>query len=72
MQRHRHFEALLKSAKKCDPIPVAVVCPHNTTSLGGAILALLEPYHLNENDFIDVWNGKRTIAPPKAENHSKK
>lgn len=40
--------------------------------LGGAILALLELYHLNENDFIDVWNGKRTIAPPKAENHSKK
>lgn len=42
VQRHRHFEALLKSAKKCDPIPVAVVCPHNTTSLGGAILAAKE------------------------------
>lgn len=40
--------------------------------LGGAILALLELYHLNENDFIDVWNGTRTIAAPKAENHSKK
>jgi len=39
---------------------------------GGAILALLELYHLNENDFIEVWNGDRTISLPKAENHSKK
>ena len=39
---------------------------------GGAILALLELYHLNENDFIDVWNGTRTISAPKAENLSKK
>lgn len=33
---------------------------------GGVILALLELYHLNEQDFIDVWNAKREISPPKA------
>ncbi|NLA52214.1 MAG: bifunctional enoyl-CoA hydratase/phosphate acetyltransferase [Alcaligenaceae bacterium] len=42
VQRHRHFEELLQRAKQCDPIPVAVVCPHNTTSLGGAVLAAKE------------------------------
>ncbi|NLP32154.1 MAG: bifunctional enoyl-CoA hydratase/phosphate acetyltransferase [Oligella ureolytica] len=42
VQRHRHFEELLHRAKQCDPIPVAVVCPHNKTSLGGALLAAKE------------------------------
>ncbi|MFW1799158.1 hypothetical protein ACG9YX_03845 [Acinetobacter nematophilus] len=40
--------------------------------IGGAILALLELYHLNETDFIDVWTGQRVIAAPKAEHHAKK
>ncbi|OTG94924.1 hypothetical protein [Acinetobacter sp. ANC 3832] len=39
---------------------------------GGVILALLELYHLNENDFIDVWNGEREISPPKAVHKAKK
>lgn len=39
---------------------------------GGVILALLELYQINEQDFIDVWQGKRTIAPPKPENRAKK
>lgn len=42
VQRHRHFEELLRRAKECDPIPVAVVCPHNKNSLGGAIIAAKE------------------------------
>ena len=42
VQRHRHFEELLRRAKQCDPIPVAVVCPHNKNSLGGAVLAAKE------------------------------
>lgn len=42
VQRHRHFEELLARAKQCDPIPVAVVCPHNKNSLGGALLAAKE------------------------------
>ena len=42
VQRHRHFEELLRRAKQCAPIPVAVVCPHNETSLGGALLAAKE------------------------------
>ncbi|MFW2097730.1 hypothetical protein ACG9ZL_16115 [Acinetobacter sp. ULE_I057] len=39
---------------------------------GGAILALLELYNLNETDFISVWTGQRTIAAPKAEHRAKK
>lgn len=39
---------------------------------GGAILALLELYNLNETDFIAVWTGQRTIAAPKAEHRAKK
>lgn len=40
--------------------------------MGGVVLALLELYEINEQDFIDVWNGLRTLTAPKAENHSKK
>jgi hypothetical protein len=39
---------------------------------GGAILALLELYNLNETDFIAVWTGQRTITAPKAEHRAKK
>ena len=39
---------------------------------GGAILALLELYNLNETDFIAVWTGQKNIAAPKPENISKK
>ena len=39
---------------------------------GGAILALLELYNLNETDFIAVWTGQRIIAAPKAEHRAKK
>lgn len=39
---------------------------------GGVILALLELYNINEKDFIDVWQGTKTIAPPKAEHRARK
>lgn len=39
---------------------------------GGVILALLELYHINEKDFIDVWTGIREISPPKAAHRAKK
>ncbi|APX62400.1 A1S_2505 family phage non-structural protein [Acinetobacter schindleri] len=39
---------------------------------GGVILALLELYNINEQDFSDVWHGKREIAPPKPENKSRR
>jgi phosphate butyryltransferase len=42
VQRHRHFEELLRRAKECDPVPIAVVCPHNKVSLEGATLAAKE------------------------------
>lgn len=42
VQRHRHFEKLLERAKELDPMPLAVVCPYNTPSLGGALLAAKE------------------------------
>ncbi len=55
VQRHRHFEELLRRAKECDPIPVAVVCPHNSTSLGGALLAA------EEGIIIPVMIGKEEL-----------
>ncbi|TDR93491.1 bifunctional enoyl-CoA hydratase/phosphate acetyltransferase [Enterovirga rhinocerotis] len=42
VQRHRHFEALLERAKSLKAVPVAVVCPHDENSLGGALLAAKE------------------------------
>ncbi|HRK38336.1 MAG TPA: bifunctional enoyl-CoA hydratase/phosphate acetyltransferase [Burkholderiaceae bacterium] len=42
VQRHRHFEALLARAKPLPALPVAVVCPDDANSLGGALLAMRE------------------------------
>lgn len=39
---------------------------------GGAILALLELYNINEKDFIDVWKGTREISPPRPMNRAHK
>ncbi|QIO09305.1 A1S_2505 family phage non-structural protein [Acinetobacter lanii] len=39
---------------------------------GGAILALLELYHLNEKDFVDIWTGARVVAPPRPAHQAKK
>lgn len=40
----------------------------NVMYFGGVILALLELYHLNEQDFVDAWLGKRDLARPSAAN----
>ena len=40
--------------------------------MGGVVLALLELYQINEQDFIDAWNGIRVLAAPKAEHRAKK
>jgi hypothetical protein len=40
--------------------------------IGGVILALLELYNINEQDFLEVWNHQREIAAPKAENKARK
>lgn len=40
--------------------------------LGGVILALLELYGLNEQDFTDVWLGQREISPPSAAHKAKR
>lgn len=42
VQRHRHFEALIERARALPAVPVAVVCPDDPNSLGGALLALRE------------------------------
>ncbi|ANF81470.1 hypothetical protein A3K93_04215 [Acinetobacter sp. NCu2D-2] len=39
---------------------------------GGVVLALLELYNMNEQDFIDVWHEKREISPPRPEHKAKK
>lgn len=38
VQRHRHFDAMLREAEPLDPIPTAVVAPEDANSLGGALL----------------------------------
>ena len=42
VQRHRHFEALVERVKALKALPVAVVCPDDPNSLGGAVLAAKE------------------------------
>jgi phosphate butyryltransferase len=39
VQRHRHFDRLLKSCEGLEPIVTAVVVPEDKISLGGALLA---------------------------------
>lgn len=47
VQRHRHFETLLKRAEPLPALVTAVICPEEPKSLGGALLArrhtLIEP-----------------------------
>lgn len=42
VERHRHFDALLERARPLPPVPVAVVAPDDSNSLGGALLAMRE------------------------------
>ncbi|SIS55075.1 bifunctional enoyl-CoA hydratase/phosphate acetyltransferase [Phaeovulum vinaykumarii] len=42
VERHRHFEALLARARPLPHMPTAVVCPDDTNSLEGALLAARE------------------------------
>lgn len=39
---------------------------------GGVILALLELYNINEQDFADVWHNRREISAPKPEHRSRR
>ncbi|WP_068083295.1 bifunctional enoyl-CoA hydratase/phosphate acetyltransferase [Polycladidibacter stylochi] len=39
MKRHQHFERLVSLAKKLPAIPTSVVCPDDSNSLGGTVLA---------------------------------
>lgn len=43
-----------------------------TMIFGGIVLTLMELYRFNEQDFVDLWNGKKTIQPPKPEHLAKK
>ena len=40
VQRHRHFDAFLATARPLPALVTAVVCPEETNSLGGALLAM--------------------------------
>ncbi len=40
VQRHRHFEAILKRAEPLPPLVTAVVCPEDAASLDGALMAM--------------------------------
>ena len=44
VQRHRHFEAILETAKPLPPIVTAVVSPEEKKSLGGAMLRNVESF----------------------------
>ncbi|WP_068311818.1 bifunctional enoyl-CoA hydratase/phosphate acetyltransferase [Polycladidibacter hongkongensis] len=39
MKRHQHFERLVSLAKQLPAIPTSVVCPDDSNSLGGTVLA---------------------------------
>lgn len=56
VQRHRHFEKLLKRAAPLPALTTAVVCPEEAKSLGGALLArrhtLIEPILVGDPDKI--------------------
>ncbi len=39
VQRHRHFEKLIRRTKSLPPLVTAVVCPEDPNSLGGAVLS---------------------------------
>lgn len=40
LSEHNHFDQLVVAAQKCAPMPTAVVCPDDSNSLGGALLAM--------------------------------
>jgi len=42
MDQHDHFDRLISEAKKLEPMITAVVCPDDSTSLMGAVLAMKE------------------------------
>ena len=42
MDQHDHFDKLISEAKKLEPMLTAVVCPDDSTSLMGAVLAMKE------------------------------
>ncbi len=42
VQRHRHFDAFLETARPLPALVTAVVCPEETNSLDGALLAMKE------------------------------
>ncbi len=56
VQRHRHFEKLLKKAAPLPALITAVICPEDPNSLGGAILArdhtLIDPILVGSADKI--------------------
>ncbi|WP_299932178.1 bifunctional enoyl-CoA hydratase/phosphate acetyltransferase [uncultured Pelagimonas sp.] len=56
VQRHRHFEKLLKRAEPLAALETAVVCPEDVNSLGGALLArehtIIEPILLGDAEKI--------------------
>nr|WP_174505439.1 hypothetical protein [Acinetobacter sp. Marseille-Q1620] len=70
--RDREFEIqdILHTLKS--KLPNFDLAPEHTLIFGGMILALMELYHLNEQDIIDLWLGKRELVAPKAANKAKK
>ncbi|OWU86057.1 bifunctional enoyl-CoA hydratase/phosphate acetyltransferase [Oceanicola sp. 22II-s10i] len=56
VQRHRHFEKLLKQAAPLPALATAVICPEEPNSLAGALLArdhtLIEPILIGASDKI--------------------
>lgn len=56
VQRHLHAERLLKRAAGLEPLPTAVVCPHDPPSLEGALQAadtgLIRPVLIGKRDAI--------------------
>ncbi len=70
--RERDFEIQDILHTLNNKIPQFIDNDASAMQIGGVILALLELYRLNEQDFVDVWLGVREISAPSAAHRSKK
>jgi len=70
--RERDFEIQDILHTLNNKIPRFIANDATALPVGGVILALLELYRINEQDFVDVYLGQREISAPSAANHAKK
>ncbi len=65
VQEHKHFDALVARCQHLDPLATAVVCPEDSNSLAGAMLAkekgLIIPILVGDRDHIEKAAAEENI-----------